>query len=437
MRFTIIQDLVEFTRIEGDVILIPILQDLAIHRKQSQISFIYVYDIAGNTEYIINLAHHDYVKTTNLHNIQNIFSGKAFVYNKAVLHNVIPAGIDINILLWTSTNNTLEIKYTTEILTYQSWYKQVPRIANIIPMMCWLIYCRNIKVQALSVIRNISVDNAVLFYNEFSDHLNLIEDAGIHVNPETYTRYTKNKPVEYIYSHYNLFTATGRPSNSHNAINFAALNKNTGIRDMINARTEDGMLIEFDYDSNHVRLASDLIGVDLPSGNLHEYFGRLYFRTPVISPENYAKSKNLTWQLMYGNMIPEYINIPYFKAIHEYKKKLWADYKRNRFITMPLSGRKLHIENADGRLSANLIFNYLMQGYEAEMNSLMLKEIFKYLYKRKSKLILYTYDSFLFDYNKDDGKSFLTDIGHILNQNNLKCSIKFGKSYGNMREYKN
>ena len=53
-----------------------------------------------------------------------------------------------------------------------------------------------------------------------------------------------------VYSEYNPYTATGRPSNRFGGMNFAALNKKDGSRKkFISRHGRDGMLVEMDYDA--------------------------------------------------------------------------------------------------------------------------------------------------------------------------------------------
>ena len=53
------------------------------------------------------------------------------------------------------------------------------------------------------------------------------------------------------------------------------------------------------------------------------------------------------------------------------------------------------------------LFNYQIQAFETESNVEMIKLLFKELNGYDSKLILYTYDSFLIDFNPTDGKKLL------------------------------
>lgn len=434
MKFQVISDLKDFMPFKGDIICIPIQQDPLKHRKLNQISFIYIYNILEKKEYIINVSHYDYPITQNLHLLKTKTESAVYAYNRGYIRNIFPNSIEINVLHWNRFGSTLEIQYTEEIATYHRWYSNhIPNINNIVPLMCWMIYCRNIRAQCTSLINEVPVDFSCIFYNTLSDNLIQIENSGISIDPELSKKYI-NKSVTSLYCQYNLYTSTGRPSNHFNSINFAALNKKTGIRNMIIPKNANGYLIEWDYDSAHVRLLANLINFKLPKGNLHQYLGRLYFKTPIIDDLAYIKSKNLTWQLIYGNIHYKYLHIPFVKSIYDYRQELWSKFKSDGYITLPISKRKIRKEHFTEPPTANLIFNYLMQGYETEYNSLMLVDIFKYLYKKKSRLILYTYDSFLFDYDPEDGTQFLNDISNILESKGMETTIKYGKNYHNMKK---
>ena len=81
-------------------------------------------------------------------------------------------------------------------------------------------------------------------------------------------------------------------------------------------------------------------------------------------------------------------------------------------------------------MNAPKLFNYYLQALETESNVLILKEVFKVMSNYKSKLILYTYDSFTFDYNMEDGDQFFIDI-----QNAMKYPVKgqIGNTYNSLK----
>ena len=56
----------------------------------------------------------------------------------------------------------------------------------------------------------------------------------------------------------------------------------------------------------------------------------------------------------------------------------------------------------------------------------MLEKILDYLKDKKTKLVLYTYDAFLFDYSKEDGKQLLTELKDMIK---YPINIKQGNTY--------
>ena len=60
------------------------------------------------------------------------------------------------------------------------------------------------------------------------------------------------------------------------------------------------------------------------------------------------------------------------------------------------------------------LLNYFLQSLETEYNSKILDKLINVMDKYKSKLILYTYDSFTFDYHPSDKDSFLHDVEDAL-----------------------
>ena len=70
-----------------------------------------------------------------------------------------------------------------------------------------------------------------------------------------------------------------------------------------------------------------------------------------------------------------------------------------------------------------------------EYAMVVLDKINKYVENKKTKLVLYTYDSFLFDFHLDDGKEILEEIETILEFNKqFTVKIKRGTNYSEMKE---
>ena len=80
------------------------------------------------------------------------------------------------------------------------------------------------------------------------------------------------------------------------------------------------------------------------------------------------------------------------------------------------------------------MFNYLIQAYETESNIKKILSIQHYLLEKETKLVLYGYDSFLFDFSKQDGVETLTQIKSILEENKHYTKSKMGLNYGEMQD---
>ncbi len=194
------------------------------------------------------------------------------------------------------------------------------------------------------------------------------------------------------------------------------------------------MFVEYDYDSFHLRLASKLNKYNLPDENLHDYFGKKYFNVDVLSEEQYEQSKAITFRLLNGMVDTSYQHIKFFTDVYEYREKLWDEFLENDEIELPFSKRKLKRKYYDN-MSSSKLFNYVLQATETEFNSIIINKINTYLLTHKSKLILYTYDSFLIDFNTDDGKDLILELRKIMNINGFHVKMKIGYNYGSMISY--
>ena len=74
------------------------------------------------------------------------------------------------------------------------------------------------------------------------------------------------------------------------------------------------------------------------------------------------------------------------------------------------------------------LFNYVLQNLETSVNIEILYRIFGVLKGKNTKLVLYTYDSFLFDVD-DSEKEVLKQIKEVFNKLKLQIKSKHGHNY--------
>ena len=398
-------------------IVIPIQCDKNKHPLDTELCLLYVKLLDGNLEeYVLPFRHSDAINLKDRYIKKTWTLRDVFTYDKKkLLHFVKWKNItDMQMHYYMSKNEPLPIDDITtnaHEYFYRTHYK-TKNINCVIPIMKHIEWCRKL-VDHLKVTVFVKPGSKSVFkiYNDdVIGNLQYIERSGLQ---------TTNGMV---YSEYNPYTATGRPSNRFGGMNFAALNKSDGSRKQFISRYgKDGMLIEMDYDAYHLRLIGDVIDYKFPKGSVHKHMAKLY-------NVGYDEAKSLSFQYLYGH-IPDRVlkKNPFFKKVQVYINEVWDQYKSSNSIKSDIYNKRIRKENLSD-MNKNKVFNYLIQLTETESNMRMLTELIPKLKAYKSKLVLYSYDSFLFDFYMPDGLKFLHKVKKIIEQNG-KFPVKVGKGW--------
>jgi formyltetrahydrofolate synthetase len=107
--------------------------------------------------------------------------------------------------------------------------------------------------------------------------------------------------------------------------------------------------------------------------------------------------------------------------------KLWDDFNYGGFIECPISGYKFYKDKLND-MTPQKLFNYLLQHLETATNIEILWDIHKLLRGKKTKIVLYVYDSFLFDLDKKE-KNLLLEVQQIFESRKLNIKIAQGADY--------
>jgi hypothetical protein len=260
------------------------------------------------------------------------------------------------------------------------------------------------------------------FYNKAALVFNQLERAGIKVDQTKFEQYFDKEVNEFIYTQYNLNTLTTRPSNAFGGTNFSALDKNNGERECFIPRNDS--FIEMDISAYHPTLLANLLDYTFDSDDIHGSFAKMY-------GVDYAKAKEITFKQIYGGIWKEYQNLPFFRKVIAYTDGLWDDFQYGGSIECPISGYKFKQKELEN-MNPQKLLNYVLQNLETANNVCILYEIFKVLRGKNTKLVLYVYDSFLFDVDKDE-KDVLQQIAEIINSKNLRFKVKKGTNYHNIK----
>jgi hypothetical protein len=421
---------------------IPVFSDHFKHYTQNTISFVYIYSIADDMDFIVPARHIDCINI-NIERLTELSSPHGiFVLSKKRFQNTyVKPCYDADLYSWWNTGRMLGLDETNTAAhdIWNKWWYNETNTNDWLPITRHLERCRSMRDVFMDVYRLYPrIADEFREYERFMlDNCHAIESNGLRVDDEVVKQHFNQVSTNgFLYTEYNPYTSTGRPSNKFGGINFAALNKDDGARGMIVSRFNRGMLLEFDFDAFHVRLIAELIGYTLPDESVHTYFGRQYFGKTDLTDEEYEQSKQMTFHLLYGGIDAEFEKIPFFGKTKRYITDLWRQYRKNGFITTPIFKRPITWGSIT-EPNAGKLFNYLLQSFETEHNMHVINDINTLLTGRNSKLVLYTYDSFLIDFDLNDGKDLIKEIKDTISHGNYPVKIKAGVNYHRMQDMTN
>lgn len=397
----------------------PILFNDNIHPALNHLSLLYIKPLINDKGYILCLNHTEALKL-NKTPISQLLASYDEIYVRGRK----------SFLYFFPLKNTIDVsfyipEYTEPTTSAHEFFYQrhgeAENINTIIPLVKHYEKCELVfdKVKDHCYKHNNSD-----FYNKLTSVFFAIERNGIKINKKQLDKHFEINNEKFsiqddtIYTQYNLYTTTGRPSNSFNSINFAALAKDNGCRKSFVPSNDK--FIEIDISAYHPTLAAQLLNYDFGEETPYEYFAR-------EAEIDITEAKTLMFKQLYGGIYNEYKYIDYFQLIEEHVNKLWLEYTNNGYIKCPISGHKL-IDIKD--INPQKLFNYTLQNLETSTNVLIIWDIIKLLKGKQTKIVLYTYDSILLDYCEND--NILESIKQVFKKYKLKIKLTKGDNYGKM-----
>lgn len=426
-----IQQIQEFNA--QSVFLYPILRDDRLHNTANSIIGFVCIDVDNGNVLTIPNGHPEGV--FNLGDFNFLENCKVYCHNKVALEY---AGYD--------TSNFIDTLMQYYLYTGVGFSIDTPSIVNHYNRQYHSCYRINELISlykheeiALSIFEQSwvkSIQPGLSFYQEeMVNAFVKIEQNGIAVDVEKFTtRFGKNLSLieNKAYTHYNFFTTTGRPSNRFDGVNFAALNKEDDTREVFVSRFEDGQLVEIDFNSYHPRLIAQIVDYDFGSENAYKHLACYYYNTENPTQDQIEEAKEKTFRQLYGGIQQQYLHIPFFNKTNDMAQYLWSKAKEDGYLESPISGRRLILSNYRD-LNAYTLFNYFVQMYETETNTLILKSLHEHLSHTKILPVLYTYDSVLFDTHKEELDQLITKIiPQCVDLKKFPIKIKYGSTYKNL-----
>ena len=385
------------------------------HPTQNNVSAVYVRPIEASKGFML-CSNHSETLGIELRHIEEVLKkfNKLYCRDKKELLHYFPLKS-----LWDiSLPPTTYIRPTTQ--THEIFYNQHRdnrEINVIIPIVKHYEICERAynDLQA-----NIGKDTK---YDEFFNTktslvYNAIERNGVTINNKVFGEHFYQTEDTKVYTQYNLKTLTTRPSNRFKGVNYAALNKDNGCRKSF--IPENNEFIEIDITAYHPTITGHLINYIFTHDDIHAAFGKMY-------GVDRDKAKELTFKQLYGGIFKEYREIDFFKRVGGYINEKWLEFNTQGYIECDISNYRFEKDSLEN-MNPQKLFNYVLQNYETSQNILIIWDILSILRGKKSKLVLYTYDSFLIDLNNEE-RGLVEDVQKVFKNYKLNTTIKHGSNY--------
>jgi len=407
-------------------LIFPVWADTETHPMNNDISFLYVRFRDDETDqglykmdYILPFNHND-CERLNIDLTRSTQKKKTF-YKKGLLQTNLGIQNLYDMQADNFFNNNELYQIDEKIGDLTGFYTRLglhDDLGKSIPIMKWIEVLRGITTPLINIILYSFTDNWV--DQVMIPILSKLEQHGIHIDkkkfinrfPNAIKHIKENK----VYTEYNPYTITSRPSNHHAGINYGALNKNDGTREIF-IPGFDKIFLSFDYDAYHVRLIAKMINFKLPKTSTHLWLANMYGC-------NYTESKSRTFRILYGGVNTEDKKIPFFNKVDLYIQKIYNKAKKYGYVKTP-SGRKIFLNWIDNA-TPQKVFNYLLQATETETNMKIISKLYE---NGINSLCLYSYDAFLFEYDKNNGVNEAKNIKNILESFGYPVKASWGTDY--------
>jgi hypothetical protein len=423
--------------IKGHTLILSVIAcDEFIHPIASSPSLVFIRDTTTSKTHVISFAHPDCCVVTDIKTFsQDLKNLNQIIWtlDKKTIYQYFPNQKYYDIDLYTHlTSDKIfdKSQYQTSAhrLIYQQ-YNQQKYINNAIPLLkhqeMFEKICEEFQPPTKVEPGYIQENQTII------ETLSELELVGIHVNEKCFKAYFDvDVHNNLVYSQYNIYTSTGRPSNRFNNVNYAALNKSDGTRKCFTSRFgDDGSMVLIDYSAFHPRIICKLIDFHIPlETDIYQYLGELYFNRK-ITEYDLDEIKTITMRQLYGGVEEKYEHIKYFSKLKDFIFKNWFEFKKTGqvltpFFNRPITNKHLVDENP------SKLFNYILQATETEVAVSSLKYVNQYLKDKQTKAVLYTYDSILFDFHKTELPDTLNHVMNIMKMGDrFPIKVYQGDSY--------
>ena len=247
------------------------------HSKLTTAVGIYIRPVGDSQGYFIPVSHDDGLDVDK-DRVYDILSKaeKLYTLNKKTLlyHFNLQRAIDISLLYSMNFYKRLEFSSSNSTIDwYYRKYSEKGDINKLIPIVKLYERSENIFNQIEQYLE-LPIPDGFDFYNNMTTNVfYLLEQNGVGIVYDGFNELFKPKNPLYntlnntVYTEYNLYNNTSRPTNTFNSVNFAAIPKTPEHRQCF--KPQNDFFVEFDFDGYHLRLLAEQLDYPLTNETAH------------------------------------------------------------------------------------------------------------------------------------------------------------------------
>ena len=417
-----------------------ITRDNNCHNKCGGVIAAFIYDFGTEKKYYYNFSHTDLAVDSTFEELKDELENakySVYVKNKKTYKYWIDCNlIDVNLFGFIENNEILEETSSICKDHLQNNYHNIKDFNIIVP---FVIHQESFDVEVQQIAHLCEKETNTYCFKFFNDvitnTLYEVEKNGLKIDNSLFKQHFKARTYDdYVYTNYNIYNPTGRPSNSYDGVNYVALKKDDGCRaSFVSRYGNDGHLMMIDFTGFHPYIVANLVDYKVPEEEtIYEHLAKQYYNTDCVTPELIGKAKKLTMVNLYGQISDAYINIDYFKRTEELKDKYWNTFEKKGFVTTPIYKRKITNKHILGA-NKNKLFAYIIQAAETEYGIDSLSKCIKFVSNKKIVPILYVYDSIVFDIHNGVDKQDVADLIEIFKNKRFKVKTYTGNNYNDLK----
>jgi len=418
-----------------EIYLEPLWSNSSFHFMKNEILGYFIQDINSNQFSYINISHNEFPKQEIMEINELLLNNfeKIVVLDKKSLQYFLEKDNVLDLRIANGTNYEFE---EMNLLNVPPKYHFSKSLNQYIPITKHIEYfCQKFEIIKSEI--RIEELNQSVFKNSYIRAFSTLEISPITVSKTLLeSLYQKQIKTSYIeekgyYTSYNLYNPSLRPTMSKSSINLLNLPKNNNSRELI--ISSNGYLFEYDYKGFHLSILCKLLKYELQYKDVYTQLYNEIHKTELqaLEKEQHEEIKNEFFQIMFSEILNTEHDSELLKKVLNFKKYLLEGFENNGFIKSPFT-KEIYFHET---FTTKNIFSIFFRICETELNVKTLLNIQDFLKGKLTKLILYQFDSFIIDWNKEDGKEILKDLKKIIEtEDNYKVSISYGKNFNEMKQ---